>query len=209
MNCSSLPQNYEAIRTIDMQKDKRLAIAISMFSLVLWAVMMLLGFFLHPKETVTLTFTGASLLLRLAIVLAGSVLYICLHELIHGVFIKHYSGEKPQYGFKGFYAYAGSDKAYFDRKSYIVIALAPVILLGLLLLVLNLLLPARWFWMVYWIQALNISGAAGDLYVTRLIMHMPRNVLVQDTGVSMTFYAPFQKETPSESFCDYLNTRKD
>ena len=36
----------------------------------------------------------------------------------------------------------------------------------------------------------QISGAAGDLFVTYRILTMPKDVLVLDTGMEMKFFAP-------------------
>jgi hypothetical protein len=85
------------------------------------------------------------------------------------------------------YAYAGSE-AYFNKKSYIIIALAPVVIWGAVLGVLCAVLPQSWFWVVYLIQIGNISGAAGDFYVTFKFLKLPKDILVNDTGVAMTVY---------------------
>ena len=74
---------------------------------------------------------------------------------------------KPRYGFTVMYAYAASD-ACFCRRDYILIALAPVVVWGLVLGVLAALADGGWFWVVWMIQAINLSGAAGDLYVCLL-----------------------------------------
>lgn len=116
------------------------------------------------------------------------VLYIVLHELVHGIFMKRFSGIKPNYGFTLMYAYAGST-AYFNKKHYIIIALAPIVVWGIVLTIINCFVPASWFWVVYFIQIMNISGAAGDLYVTYKFSKMPKNILVHDSGVAMTVYS--------------------
>ena len=102
--------------------------------------------------------------------------------------MKRFSDAKVKYGFTGFYAYAASD-GFFHKKHYVIIALSPIVILGCVLLILNFLVPVSWFWIVYIIQVLNISGAAGDLYVTLKMNKMPSDILVQDAGVSMTVYA--------------------
>ena len=61
------------------------------------------------------------------------------------------------------------------------------------LLLLIFLVPPDWFWVVYLIQAFNVSGAAGDLYATVLFARLPKHILVQDTGTAMTVYAPQSK----------------
>ena len=117
----------------------------------------------------------------------GMVLNIFLHEFVHGIIIKRYSGKKADYGFTGMYAYAGS-KACFNKKNYLVIALAPVVLWGIVLTALLLIVPKYWFWPAFLIQLTNLSGASGDLYVVWTFSRMPEDILVQDTGVAMTVY---------------------
>ena len=102
--------------------------------------------------------------------------------------MKKFSGVKPKYGFTGLYAYAGSS-AYFNRKCYIIIALAPVVIWGIVLAVLQICLWGIWAWIIYFIQIANISGAAGDIYVTCKMSRMPENILVNDTGIEMTIYS--------------------
>lgn len=44
------------------------------------------------------------------------------------------------------------------------------------------------FWVVYFIQITNISGAAGDLYITFRFRKLPNDILINDTGVEMRVY---------------------
>ena len=111
-----------------------------------------------------------------------------LHEMIHGVFMKAFSGKKPRYGFTGLYAYAGSD-ALFTRKQYLIIAFAPVVILGILIAVLTAAFYETAFWALYIIQILNLSGAAGDFYVGYLIARSGNDVLVRDLGTDMSFFS--------------------
>jgi hypothetical protein len=120
--------------------------------------------------------------------LAGIVVYMILHEIIHGVFMKAFSGLKPRYGFTGMYAFAGSD-ALFNRKQYLLIAFAPVVILGVILTVLTAAFYETAFWSLYIIQIVNLSGAAGDFYVGFLIARSGNDVLVRDTGTDMAFYS--------------------
>ena len=99
----------------------------------------------------------------------------------------YYSRKKPHFGLSFTYAYAGSD-IYFAKKPYLVIALAPLVIWGVLLAVINLLIPASWFWVVWFIQLNNVCGAAGDLFVFFHMLKKPHTVLVQDTGTAMTVY---------------------
>jgi len=49
--------------------------------------------------------------------------------------------------------------------------------------------PTGWFWVVYILQICNISGAAGDLYISFRLRKLPDDILVQDSGVSMRVFS--------------------
>lgn len=176
-----LPENYRESFRIDLQKDKKLSILVNTLAVLIYVIVVVAGFLIAPVEQL--------LYGRLWVLyLAGSALYIVIHELIHGIFMRAFSGIRPQYGFTGLYAYAGS-KAYFDRPHYIVITLAPVVIWGVVLAILCVLTwKTSWFWLAYLLEGLNLSSAAGDLYVTWRFLSLPKDILIQDPGVSMTVY---------------------
>lgn len=191
--CFTLPAGYAELRQIDLQKDPRLALVVNALGICIFVFGAFIGQLFVPLHTFY-SVSGETVLyfVRLAATFGGIILYIFLHEFVHGIFIKHYSGQKAEYGYTGMYAYAGS-KAYFNKNNYLVIALAPVVLWGTVLTVLLILLPEYWFWTVCLIQLSNLSGAAGDLYVFRTFSRLPEDILIQDTGVTMTIYAPARR----------------
>lgn len=185
-----LPNGYRPIRRVDLQKDRKTAVWVNLFSLLLLAAMIVPVLFAVPFNLFDPQDGGMAVYFaRLAVLIAALLVYLVLHELVHGVFIWFFSGRMARFGFTGLYAYAGSE-AYFKKSSYLIIALAPIVVWGMVLLVLNFLVPPDWFWVIYLIQAINISGAAGDLYVTVLFARLPKHILVQDIGTAMTVYAP-------------------
>ena len=155
-----LPDGYEKTLTLDLQKDTKLALVVNGLAVGIAAVMLAAGFLLMP------VFTIFASLPVLAAFLVCTVLYMVLHELVHG---------------------AGSSE-YFKKVAYIVVALAPLVVWGAVFLALNLALGAKHFWFIYLLQLVNVSGAAGDLYVSFRFLRMPKDILVQDTGVSMTVF---------------------
>lgn len=177
-----LPDGYGERVKIDLQKNKTEALLVNGLALVIMLVLIVIGHLVVPVQA--LLRLGITKLLLMVI---GVLLYLVLHELTHAVCMKYYGAEKVKFGYTGLYAYAGSD-AYFGKKPYIVIALAPVVVWGVVLLILNLLAGDGWFWVVWLIQVSNLSGAAGDLYVTAKLSKMPADILIQDSGVSMTVY---------------------
>lgn len=187
-NPSELPAGYREQFTINLQKDKKLALIINGAA---FAIMLVLGILGHLAVPVTSLFSmeqGFGIyFLRIGALIVGYVVYMILHELVHGICMKAFSGVKPRYGFTGMYAYAGSD-CYFAKPYYIMIALAPVVVWGIVLQVLCAVVPEDWFWVVYFIQIGNLAGAAGDFYVTWRFRQLPGNILVRDTGIEMTVY---------------------
>ena len=183
-----LPAEYHVIKQLNMQKDKKLVVLLNVVALIIAIVLVLIGLKLVPISFVVILGNRFDFLIRLLMILVGMILYILSHELIHGLFIRLFSGKKAKYGFTGLYAYAGTD-AYFTKRHYLTIALAPVVLFGVTFLLLNIFLPSEWFWFVYLLQILNVSGAAGDLYVTYLMQRLPKDILVQDRGIEVTIYS--------------------
>ena len=182
---TTLPADYELLRTIDLAKNKKESMIVNTLSLVLLGVVFALGFLLFPN-------TGAGEEAYQPVMIAALfafIVYIILHEAVHGVFMWYFSKQKPHFGFKLQYAYAGSE-VYFCRTPYLVIALAPFVVWGLVFGVIALLLDNVWVWLFWFLEAANASGAAGDLYVFCTVSRMPKDVLVQDDGISMRIFAP-------------------
>ena len=183
----TLPVNYRKLCDIDLEKNKKQYALVNGLSVVVALIVLLPVWLLAPE--------GAEFvheLPGLLMLLAGMFAYIILHEAVHGVCFWAYSKQKPRFGWKSAYAYAASD-CYYRKDPYLVIALAPVVLWGVVLALLAALLPVEWYWTVQLIQLINLSGAAGDLYVTWLLCRMPSDILIQDAGVAMQVFAPAEE----------------
>lgn len=185
----NLPVDYVPLFSIDLQKNKKLAALVYAISAVIAAALVVMGIFAVPEAKLFDFSAGYGVYFgRLGVLVGGLFAYIVLHELVHGVFMRLFSKQRVKYGFTALYAYAGSD-AYFDKNSYIIIALAPVVVWGAVLAVICAFLPPLWFWPIYIIQINNFAGAAGDFYVTARFLFLPRGILVRDTGTAMTVFA--------------------
>ena len=183
-----LPEDYGEIYSLNLQKDKRTAIIVNLLAFAIAAVMAVsMNFFVPVTSVFDMSGGIVRYFLRLAALIVLMVLYTVLHELVHGIAMKLCGTKRVKYGFTGLYAFAGSED-YYDKKSYIFIALAPIVLWGTVLAAVNFFVPTEWFWIVYMIQLINISGAAGDLFAAVKISRMPKNILIQDSGVSMRVF---------------------
>lgn len=185
----SLPDGYREICSVDLKKDKKAAVCVNLLAIAIAVILVLPMNAVVPFYRSLVSQTDIKdIFIKYVVLLVLMVLYIILHELVHGVAMRICGTKKVKYGFNGMYAFAGSDD-YYDKTAYIFIALAPIVLWGVVLAVVNILVPAEWFWIIYIIQVLNLSGAAGDLYVSVKFSRLPRDILVQDYGIGMIVYS--------------------
>jgi hypothetical protein len=121
-------------------------------------------------------------------VLLTILLVVVLHELSHALFFWLFSRERPQIGFNLFYAYASAPDWYFTRRQFMLIGLAPVLLMtlaGLIALPLvNLLTASR----LILALTVNAAGAIGDFIVVMWVMGQPADILLRDEGTAVTAY---------------------
>ena len=185
-----LPAHYDLYERIDLSSDKKAFKAVCIWSIVALAVMIAYGLMTH-SFLVSFDMETWRVLFCVVAMAVGLIVYIVLHEAVHGIFIRLFTGDVPTFGIdlsKGM-AYAGSTWL-FRKWPYIIIALAPVILWGVILSVWLSDIPAHYYWYLYAIQIFNITGAAGDFYVTCRVISMPSDILAKDNGMAMEFYRP-------------------
>lgn len=195
-----LPEGYREIFSVNLQKDKKVALFINALALLIAVAFAVPMHFYIPISALFDMKNGImNYFLKFVCLFLSSIAYIFLHEFVHGIAMKCFGTKKIKYGFTGMYAFAGSSD-YYNKKSYLVIAMAPIIVLGIILAIINIVVPYEWFWVIYLIQLSNISGAAGDLYVTVKFSKLPKDILINDTGIGMNVYSKSclninQKET--------------
>ncbi len=185
----SLPEHYEEIDRINLENNKKQMLQVNSLSIAIMLTMAIGMHFFVPITTIFEHIPPISWLIRLLTTAAALVLYILSHEITHGLMMKLCGCHQVKYGFTGIYAYA-SCHDFIPKKQYLIIAMAPVLIWGVLLATACMLVPVSWFWVVYIIQITNISGAAGDLYVTFRFFPYPDDILIHDSGAAMTVYAP-------------------
>jgi len=179
-----LPENYEVIKRINFDNDKLTYVLINVISVLLGIAVLAIPF----TRGITRFCVSPKVFIFAALwTLALGAIYIVLHELVHGIFIYFFTKEKPYFGFTKGLFYTGTN--YFIPKvQYIIVALAPVVILGVILHLIYINLNGYMFWVVYLIQMLNISGAVGDYYVTIVSLRLPKDIYSRDYGANMDFY---------------------
>ena len=90
--------------------------------------------------------------------LLGCFCYIILHEIIHLIFMKLFSREKINISVK-FPTISVGSSAKFNKMQFIIIALAPVILLGCTLILLIVFTPKNYTFLWTILLILNFAGS--------------------------------------------------
>lgn len=185
----NLTADYKEIYSINLQKDKKVALFINILAfLIVVSMVIIMNFYIPISSLFSMENGLLKYFIKFLVLISSIVSYIYLHELVHGITMKAFGTKKVKYGFTGMYAFAGSND-YYDKKSYITIALTPIIVFLFVFVVINFLVPKEWFWIVYFLQICNISGAAGDIFVTVKLATMPKDIVVKDKGVCITVYS--------------------
>ncbi|MFD1171113.1 DUF3267 domain-containing protein [Oceanobacillus picturae] len=110
--------------------------------------------------------------------------YIVLHELTHGILMRYYSRVSPQYGFSGPFIFAKSE-AVFNKNPYIIITLAPMIVLGVICSLLFFITSGAGIWFTLYVWVLNLYTSRGDLQAVILLKGLPSTYSIKDDGDSV------------------------
>ena len=189
MAVEALPEGYREFYSVDLQKNKKVSLFVNLLAVIIAVLLAVPMHFFVPISSLFSMDNGLiAYFIRFVSLMVLIVAYMVLHELTHGIAMKICGTKKVKYGFTGLYAFAGSND-YYRRKAYIFIALAPVVLWGVVIAIINPFVSAEWFWVVYMLQIMNLSGAAGDLYVTVKFSGFPKDILIKDYGVGMTVFS--------------------
>ena len=188
-----LPDGYSLYRDLRLAEDRK---SLTLLLLLQTAALILVigaGLLVCPLKS-AFQLEVPQILTGVGFLAVGIVVYIVAHEWVHGMAIRFITGRQADFGmdWKKGMAYAGCD-AFLGKTAYIIIALAPLLFWGTVLLVVVHEVEDSWFWYLYGIQILNVSGSVGDLYVSWLMLKAPEGALVRDYGTSMMFYAPEKK----------------
>lgn len=179
---------YKECTKIDLVKNKKEALLVNIYGIIIMVVMavfiplLIMGGIIEFNLETTFPLFFFVLLISL-------ILYIPLHEIVHGIVLKKYTDEKLSFGWKLVYAYCGSKEAVVNRKEYYAVALAPLLVFSVVfisLMVLNPSLSLVWYVM----EIMNVSGSVGDIYVSiKLRKEKSRDILITDSGTDMSFWS--------------------
>jgi hypothetical protein len=134
--------------------------------------------------------SGWGLLVILGVFIASIPFTMIVHELIHGLFFWIFTRKRPSYGFKGLYAYAAAPDFYIPRNQFILIGLAPFVVISLVGVALLPLTTLGVALTIVFILTMNAAGAIGDFYAVGILLTRPSATLIRDFGDGMACYQP-------------------
>ena len=185
-----LPPTYQQSRTLDLASRPGLMILLNLLGLLLFfafglAFLLLAGAIYPGVKFGISSFSAVSGILAFLLGFAG---VLVLHELVHGLFFVIFTRSRPHFGLKQMYAYACAPDWYIPRNQFLVVGLAPFILITLGGFVLLPLASVNLATFMLFALAVNASGAIGDLYTVVWILRFPANAFVCDHGEKFTIY---------------------
>lgn len=192
-----LPENYKLVKIIDA-KEAKIGILINVIALAVLLVCMVTAYFIIgvPLKEMFKVEEGKNPFFNLFKVLIWGILlivYIILHELVHGLVYKITTKQKLTFGFTLSVAYCGVPKIYVYRKTALLAVLAPfVVFLPIFLVVCFLLKNPLEQMLAVALLGMHIGGCSGDLWVTGVLLFKlrDRKTLMNDTGPKQSFYVP-------------------
>jgi hypothetical protein len=191
----TLPSNYQRDGTLDLSKSGLSIIGVIGAALALllpagWLTLLYLAAVRPDARSLEGSLDPAEMLLLLAALFALAISIALVHEAVHGLFFWFATRRRPVFGFRGLYAFAAAPGWYIPPSRYIVIGLAPLLLITLAGLALFLVIPVTAIPALFLFVVFNASGAAGDILVVLWLLTRPRACLVHDSGDAITLYLP-------------------
>lgn len=206
---TQLPSSYCQRGTLDLSKSRKAGCSAIVLGIVLLlAVGWLLVQFtrlLRPTALEGISFYNIltispdgnpSIALPIVDAVVTLILVIPIHEFAHGVFFWWFAGRRPTVGVKGLYVYvAAPPQVYFPRDQYLLVGIAPLVLMTFIGLLLMLIVPVSAVPILSLFIIFNAAGAAGDLVMAvRLLSYAPDS-LMQDSDTGVIIYGP--EKSPS------------
>ena len=188
-----LPDNAKLVYSLDLLKNKRafwlLQIPAALGFFIFGFLFLLWTTWLRPNLLQTLSAGVEIKLLDLLALVISLVVFLVLHELIHGAFFWIYSRSRPKFGLRSGYAFAAAPGWYFPRRQYLMIAFAPFVLLSILGMILLVVVPVGMLPAILFGVVTNAAGAVGDIWIVLKIIRERRNIVIEDLGDGFHFYA--------------------
>ncbi len=176
--------SIELLASEQLQPLARLSLVMLAIGLLIFIILNCAAYAWHYHTLIApLSFPG--ILLWLVLNIIAYIVILPLHEAIHGLAFLFWGG-KPYFGTKlPFALYCGAKQQLFRRNQYLVVGLAPLVVITLAAIIITLLAPGIASYFLLGTVG-NFSGAAGDVWVAQRLWQQPSSILVEDTQTGYT-----------------------
>ena len=169
----------ELLSPQQLQPLAQLSFVMLIVGLIIFVVLNL-GAYVRQYHVLIGPLSFSSVVLWIVINILAYIVVLPLHEAIHGLAFLLWGG-RPYFGTKlPFALYCGAKDQLFRRNHYLVVGLAPLVVLMLAAIVLTLVAPGLASYVLFGTVG-NFSGAAGDVWVARRLWRRPPHILIEDT----------------------------
>lgn len=191
----TLPSYYRQVYHLNA-KSLKVGILFNVIALVV--MLATLGLAAIPMLALKIPYTDVSsvwIILFPLLLIAAMMVYVVLHELVHGLAYKLSTGQRLSFGISWSCAFCGVPKIYTYRRVALFALLAPFVVFGVLLTalaVVALFVHPLFYLGAVLLLGLHTGGCCGDLYVTALLLfkYRKKGTLMRDTGPEQFFYIP-------------------
>jgi hypothetical protein len=175
---------HRHLKTLDLKEDKQAALVVQLLFVVIAGAFGAAALLLDLRLA-----SGWETWLTVVVTMVACLVYMWAHEATHGVLLTAFSGHRSRYALRLPYLTTGND-AFVGRGVFLIVALGPLVLWGVLLLGLFFVVPADTRLTVYILSALNVAGSAGDLFQAWWVTRLPAGAKLRDNGNQTTVMVP-------------------
>ncbi len=191
-----LPSGYKQALYINA-KDAKFGIIFNLIGFVIMAIVMAIAFL--PLITSGRLTQGIfeidplRMMISDVVLIASLLVYIVLHELVHGAAYKALTGEKLTFGMSWSCAFCGVPNIFTYRKTALIAVVAPFAVFSVILIAATAVLyfvSPLYYLMAALVFGIHLGGCSGDLWVLYLltVKFRKKTVLMRDTGPEQFFY---------------------
>lgn len=169
---------FEVLSPDQLRPLAQFSLILLIIGAILFTGLNIAAYFIQVQRSIPIS--GWGLLLWFVINIVAYIAILPLHEAIHSLAFSFWGG-KPYFGAKlPFALYCGAKNQLFHRNHYLLVGLAPLVVISLAAIILTVLAPSLASYIIFATIG-NISGAAGDIWSASRLLGLPRTALIEDT----------------------------
>lgn len=180
---------YTLHSRIDIKEQPKLALTLNLIGVPLFLAFGGIMIFLTSTIRGEVNLIASPLACATGAVLAY-LLMVLLHEGVHGIFFWLVTRKLPRFGVTLAYAYASAPGILIPRNPYLVIGLAPLVLLTAIGIFILPFVPEATLPYLVFTLTMNAAGAVGDMYVVLVLLRVPAYAKIEDQGDRISIFLP-------------------